>query len=172
MSALKETARCQECGVIMCPTCHEATLLQSRPNEEICPSCGSVQSIQLLGSLRGMTVNDLMNLRNSLKSAAYQPIIILKKAKFLLEQMYHLQKHFWIVPYLEMISSIPDILSSVEPFITSYLREFMSRLRVLLKHVDQNVDLFTMSNDISYPNLGFEGTLLLIQAESFMKAIS
>ncbi len=157
---------------MMCSSCHESILLQSRPNEEVCPSCGSIQTIQLLGSLRGMTVNDLINLRNALKNAAYQPIIILKKAKFLLEQLYHLQKHFWIQPYLEMISNIPDILTSIEPFITSYLRDFVSRLRILLKHLDQNVDFFTLSEDNSYPNLGFEGALLLIQAESFMKAIS
>ncbi len=172
MSVLKETARCQECGIIMCPSCYEVMLLQSSPNQEICPSCGSVHSLQLLGTMREMTVSDLLNLRNTLKTAAYQPVIVLKKAKFLLEQLYHLQKHFWVVPYLEMISNIPNILTSIEPFIISYLREFVTRLRNLLKHLNEDTDLVVASKDLAYPNLGFEGAILLIQAESFMKAIT
>jgi hypothetical protein len=158
-----EARKCLDCGAAFCAQC--AAQLQLNGIHLKC-RCGStnIERNPPLKDLKTETLEQIFELKRTLKQVGYQPVIILKRTGHLESQLRVFRKQF-LIPG-NQIDYIFLETKKIETFILTEFQEYCSKLRRLHSHV-MGLD----SSFEGYRNLDLQLILYQKQIASFNQTV-
>ena len=158
-----ESQKCLECGAAFCLQC--ASRLQINGTELKC-SCGStnLEKGSPAQNLKTETLENIFELKRSLKQVGYRPVIVLKRTGHIESRLRSFRKQF-LIPGSQ-IDKIFLETKKIENFTLSEFQEYSSKLNRLYRSLMGLDSSFT-----DYRNLSLQLTLFQKQIKSFDQTV-
>ncbi|UCG01577.1 MAG: zinc ribbon domain-containing protein [Candidatus Heimdallarchaeota archaeon] len=158
-----DSQKCSDCGAAFCPQC--ASQLRNTGSQIKCP-CGS---INIKGRSSGQnskseTLEQIFDLKRSLKQVAYRPVLVLKRTGHLESRLRSFRKQF-LIPG-NQIDKIFLETKKIENFTLSEFQEYSAKLNRLYRNLMGLNSSFT-----DHRNFSLQLTLFQKQIRSFDQTV-